>query len=418
MRFQSLVSKGYDKLPKIRCIFVAFCHTGVGKKQMGRHQTGHIFESASKAFHVRYYQTELVDGVPKRVQKSHLLCHKDNKHHSATCKAVKLLRDEFMRKVNVSQANEQDMRIVDFWEQRYMPFVQTNMKPSTVRGYLQIWTQHLQRHFGDMTLQSFRTHFGSQFLLGLTKTQGRRTLNHIRSLASGIFTHAINEGRLESNPWHDVRILGKVKPPKGTAHYTLEEAENIISALVDHVDAQLAVALSFFLGLRPGEIAALKWEDFDANAVHIRRSVVRGIVGTCKTPESEATLPLIDQVRIPLELWRQRCGNTSEGWVFENKNGKPLDLKDMVRRIIRPTLQVAGLEWKSLYAGRRGAGTVLIDLTNGNYAAAQELLRHKHMSTTLQFYKRQTESALANGMKALEAAANRKALANGNGSGE
>jgi len=202
-----------------------------------------------------------------------------------------------------------------------------------------------------------------------------------------------------------------VKPPKGTAHYTLEEAENIISALVDHVDAQLVMALSFFLGLRPGEIAGLKWEDFDANSVHIRRAVVRGVVGTCKTPESEATLPLIDQVRIPLELWRQKCGNPNEGWVFENQRGNPIDLKDLVTRIIRPTLQKAGLEWKSLYAGRRGAGTVLIDLTNGNYAAAQELLRHKHRSTTLQFYKRQTESALTNGMKALEAAANgRKAL--------
>src|SRR5947209_18801391 len=113
-----------------------------------------------------------------------------------------------------------------------------------------------------MTLQSYRTHVGSSFLLSLTKTQGRRTLNHIRSLASGIFTHAINEGRLESNPWHDVRILGKVKAPEGTAHYTIGEVEDIISALVEHVVAQLAVALSFFVGLRPSEIAGLNWEDF------------------------------------------------------------------------------------------------------------------------------------------------------------
>ena len=378
---------------------------------MGRHQSGHIFESASGAFHVRYYTTEIVDGQPKRVQRSHLLCHKDDKHYSTKCKAVKLLRDEFMRRVNVSQANEQDMTVADFWEQRYLPFVQANMKASTVRGYLQIWNQHLKHHFADMTLQSYRTHVGSSFLLSLTKTQGRRTLNHIRSLASGIFTHAINEGRLESNPWHDVRILGKVKPPKGTEHYTLEEAENIISALVDHVDAQLVVALSFFVGLRPSEIAAVRWEDFDRASVNIRRAVVNGIVGTCKTLESVATLPLIDQVLVPLQLWRQKCGNPTEGWVFENKNGKPMDLKDMIRRIIRPTLKTAGLEWKTLYAGRRGAGTLLIDLTNGNYAAAQELLRHKHMSTTLQFYKRQTESALTNGMKALQAAAN----GNGNG---
>jgi hypothetical protein len=49
-------------------------------------------------------------------------------------------------------------------------------------------------------------------------------------------------------------------------------------------------------------------------------------------------------------------------------------------------------------------------LTNGNYAAAQELLRHKHMSTTLNFYKKQTESALEAGTQALQDAANRRSL--------
>jgi integrase len=45
-------------------------------------------------------------------------------------------------------------------------------------------------------------------------------------------------------------------------HYTLEEAEDLISALVNHVDGHLILALSCFLAPRPGEIAALKWEDF------------------------------------------------------------------------------------------------------------------------------------------------------------
>ena len=372
---------------------------------MGRHQTGYIFESASGAFHVRYYTTEIVDGQPKRVQKSHLLCRKDNKYFSRTCKAVKLKREEFMLTVNVSQVNEQDMRVTDFWEQRYLPFVQENMKASTVSGYKQIWSQHLNDHFGDMTLQDYRTHVGSSFLLTLTKTQGRRTLNHIRSLASGIFTHAMNEGRLESNPWHDVRILGKVRPPKPTAHYTLEEAENIVSALVEYVDCQLMIALSFFAGLRPSEIAGLRWEDFDGQSVNIRRANVRNVIGTCKTPESVATLPLLTQVLIPLSLWRAKCGNPKEGWIFKNERGNPQDLKDVVRRTIRPTLKAKKLEWKGLYAGRRGAATAIIGLTGGNYAAAQELLRHKHMSTTLNFYKKQTQNALGDGLKALQIAA-------------
>ncbi len=46
---------------------------------MRRHQTGYIFESAPGAFHVRYYTTEIIEGQPKRGQKSRLLCHKDSK---------------------------------------------------------------------------------------------------------------------------------------------------------------------------------------------------------------------------------------------------------------------------------------------------------------------------------------------------
>jgi hypothetical protein len=52
----------------------------------------------------------------------------------------------------------------------------------------------------------------------------------------------------------------------------------------------------------------------------------------------------------------------------------------------------------------------MIGLTGGNYAAAQELLRHKHMTTTLQFYKKQTQEALSDGVKALNAALQPKAL--------
>jgi integrase len=101
---------------------------------------------------------------------------------------------------------------------------------------------------------------------------------------------------VDANAWHGAKALGKIRDTEGTAHYTLEEAENIISALVDHVDAQLAFALAFFLGLRPSEIAGLQWGDVDGSYLHIRRAYVRGEVGPTKTPESVAALPIIQPI--------------------------------------------------------------------------------------------------------------------------
>jgi integrase len=86
-----------------------------------------------------------------------------------------------------------------------------------------------------------------------------------------MFSEAVERGLRNDNPWH-VKLPKDCKESKATAHYTMEEAENLISTLVDHVDAQLVLALSCFLGLGPAEIAGLQWGDVDKAWIHIRRN--------------------------------------------------------------------------------------------------------------------------------------------------
>ena len=376
---------------------------------MGRYQSGHIYE-ASGAFFLRYYVSTIVDGKATRVQRSYRLCDKDDKYHSRTCKAVKQKAADHMDTVNANAAPVNDQTIAAFWEKTYLPFADENLRASTVHGYKQIWGQHLSVHFGTTALKDYKTHMGSLFLTSLAKKLGRATIQHIRSLASGIFAHAVNVGVIESNPWHDVKVLGKTKEPGETAHYTLQEAEDIISALVEHVDCQLIVAFAFFLGLRPGEIQGLRWEDIDSDPneqglrwIHIRRAVARNVIGETKTTSSVASLPLIAPVLIPLNLWRAQRGNPVEGWLFPNAKGKPVDLRSVIGRTIVPTLSAKKIEWKTLYAGRRGAATILTQLT-GDALAAKELLRHKNIAVTTDKYVKAIPEALLKGIKLLEAA--------------
>lgn len=415
------------------------------------YQQGSIYLH-NDTWYLKYRITELADGTPVRVHKTQPLCKRDDEHPGYEKKdkktgkskivpsaAVKLVRDKFMQKINADakQWNSaiQDMLITNFWTNHYLPYCEKEwkgkgMKPSTLNGYKKIWAQHLENHFAKRTLQTYTSDDAEAFLSNLKTKQNKNTLKHIRGLASAMFSEAMERklrDKKDLNPWK-VKIPKDAKDPQNTLHYTLEQAENMISALVDHVDCQLILALACFQGLRPGEIAGLKFEDFDSGWIHIRRAVAMGKVGTPKTLESVASIPLIDRVSFFFELWRKKCGDRKEGWVFENRDGNPLDLHNVINRVIIPHVngttkcvpcdlipKPSGVTWAGLYAGRRGACTVAIEATGGNYAVAQALLRHKSMTTTLNIYKKQiTPEAFKAGMKLLQAAV----VANENGKNE
>jgi integrase len=359
-----------------------------------RWQQGYLYE-ANNAWHVRYCVME--QGIRK--QKSKRLCDGDLPN-----KIVRQLFTEFMAKVNddqhPGQASSSDTAVVKFWDDIYWPFAQENLKPSTWHGYKQVWNQHLKDHFGTTLLRDYRTPRGSLFLTELAKTYGKRTVQHVRSLASGIFAHAVATGHVESNPWHDVKVLGRQIEPEATESYTLEEIENVISALVEHVEAQLVMALSFFAGLRKGEIQGLQWHDIDQNYIHVRRAVTRSIVGTPKTNKSIRSIPIIEPVRVLLVLWRSK--SRGDGWMFPNERGNPIELKDMARRVIRPALKKAGVQWKGFHAGRRGLGTTLRTLT-GNSNAGRDVLGHNTTQVTETHYEDRMPEEVLKGMKLLEA---------------
>ena len=420
---------------------------------MARLQRGHIFE-AFGAFHVRYYVTELVDGKPVRKQKSERLCTNDANHRlecnkrgkcspdpakekkPAWCRPIQRLADEVMDRVNKlsgtpdPDAPEDDLKIADFWKQTYLPHLEAEVKASTLNGYTKMWKSLLSKEFGEKTLKEYQTKMGTRFLtdLAMGKITGRkcgaRTVAHVKSLARATFGHATALGLIESNPWHDAMSLSK-KNSKGQTHaYTLEEAEDIVNALVDDSAARLVFALACFMGLRPGEIEALKWSDVSNGWLHVRRASWRGIVGTTKTEESVASVPLIQPVGAMLESWRVQSGNPTDGYMFpsnrrdENGELKPMVIHGLVKRDIIPVLEKKGVAWHGLYSGRRGCATLLTQLT-GNAVAAQYVLRHKNLATTTAFYVHPIQEAAVEGMKLQEAEiAKRKMLTAGNGGGQ
>ena len=365
------------------------------RKKRGATGGGYVYE-AFNAFHIRYYKTEIDDdGTVRRYQKSEKLCAKDAAHPNVTCKAVRDLRQQFMVTVNAQKPNSKDMPIGAFWP-LYLNHCnevrkdgQPRKKPSTVGCYTQIYEKHLKKHFGDLKLSEYEPKLGSALLDSLTAKLGINALKHLKVVGMSIFERAKKEERISVNPWREV-VIPEDAMPSVTVAYTEEEAAAIFAALKDRVDAQLAFALACYGGLRPGEIVGLKWEDVDGDWLHIRTSVVRGVIGTPKTQSSIAPVGISVQVRALLEAWWEQSGRKTEGWVFPNSRGgaMPVSPNNLAARVVVPALKKARLKWRGWYAGRRSCATWIIENTGGNAAVAQAQLRHKHMSTTTNVYKK------------------------------
>ncbi len=100
-----------------------------------------------------------------------------------------------------------------------------------------------------------------------------------------MYDYAVRKKYLAENPLTHVKILVRfkqvVKKTGKTETYNTEELAHINDYL-DRLYAEtsdtsyLAVKIDFLLGLRVGELVALKWEDWcDTNHLHIIREEVR-----------------------------------------------------------------------------------------------------------------------------------------------
>ena len=108
---------------------------------------------------------------------------------------------------------------------------------------------------------------------------------NLKTILNGMFEYAYRMKYLSENPMPKIRIGVKfrqmVKKTGKTQTYNTEEQEELITYLDkmfrETGDASfMAVKINFFMGLRVGELVALKWEDlYEGNQIHVVREEVR-----------------------------------------------------------------------------------------------------------------------------------------------
>ena len=186
--------------------------------------------------------------------------------------------------------------------------------------------------------------------------------------------------------------------PVNIRAFDSDEARRFIDAVSgERLEALYLLAVT--LGLRRGEVLALKWTDvdLDAGVVHVRASLQR-VNGSLqlsepKTRKSRRQLPMLEFVAKALRLHRMRQFEArllvgpewrDAGFVFTSGIGTPVDpanLLDDFKRILKK----AGLPSIRFHDLRHSAASMLLAL-NVHPRVVMELLGHSQISLTMNTY--------------------------------
>lgn len=203
-------------------------------------------------------------------------------------------------------------------------------------------------------------------------------------------------------------VLPKARPGAETYAYSLEEIMQMLLVLPE--PAATVVATAAFTGARRGEIRGMLWENYHGDQVRITQSIFRGHVDEPKTAKSKAPIPVIAPLAGFLQRHREACGNAQAGLIFRSPTGASLDLAQLARKVVRPALKTAKLNWHGWHAFRRGLATNLYRLGVPD-KTIQAILRHSNISTTMNVYVKSVAADATAALKAFEAMCNQHATA-------
>ena len=104
---------------------------------------------------------------------------------------------------------ERILTMVDFVESVYIPWIEQHHRPSTLKGYRQVWRQHLEPLCQRVWLKNIRTYDVQGWLNAIAKSSSlsRNSLKRVQSTLSGIFSLAKQRGHYEGvNPVQNTRV--------------------------------------------------------------------------------------------------------------------------------------------------------------------------------------------------------------------
>ena len=357
-------------------------------------QNGQIIRSANgKKWYLRYYTGVITDGKRERTSVFIADYNDQYRNESQVEKHPKVAA--ILRPV-AGQAQPGELTMAQFIETIYLPYVEANKRPSTAKGYRNLYNGKkgggFRQYLNGTPLKEFGVPAAQRVIEAYkaAKNPTTVTLIHIKAFMVSAIWHAMRKGFFGENYTGSNPLAGEsldltARPSSSTHAYTFEEITAMLEAIHNQTYKDLMVTAAF-TGLRASEIRGLRWQDinFETNVLNVEQSYWgnKGPQPT-KTTSSRAAIPMIPQLAVVLKARRKENPDTK--YVFEGIHMTPLDIESIGSKKIKPALKKVGQTWYGWHAYRRGLATLLRDLGEA-METTSAIMRHSNIGITMKLY--------------------------------
>lgn len=283
------------------------------------------------------------------------------------------------------------------------------LKDTTIRSYRYTYEQYIKSQLGRKPVNSIKKSDIKRFYNDLVEGQGFgiNTINRIQSVLHQVFSVAVDDCYIRSNPSNGA--ISDLKKSKGlTAKkrkaLTLEEEKIFLDFIKD--STRFSRWYSIFVvmlgtGMRVGEVTGLRWQDIDFgdNVININHALVYSpnsdgkFVFKISNPKTEASVRSVPMMRAVRDILLREsatpAGNTE--FIFTNRAGNPhyqTALNDAINNIVRSCNEEYGydiLPHFSCHTLRHTFATRMCE-RGVNMKVVQDVLGHTDISITMNIY--------------------------------
>lgn len=377
-----------------------------------RFQNGRVEETGKrvKKWKGHYYvYVRQPDGTEKRAHRAKVLGLKSAmRKREAEEELRKVIERETKQSLSAGAVplSGKDLTVRWFFENRFRPMMEPKWKESSRKELIGNIERYVLRLIGETPLAKLDK-FELQMQANQLATKfSDSVVEKYLVWSKAILEEAVDQDFIPKNP------ARKLTKPQTRAINKRTANEREIRVVMQCMEGRVRVVLmlSFVLGLRPGELLALRWNDVLEASLRIDENARYGKLYVPKTKASEASVWLPAEMRSEL-LAIRTADAQPEDFIFPNAISGVYRLDNFRKRILKPALLEAKNKAKSLglpgeslksitfQVCRRTCGTLMQN--HGNVKDIQAHLRHAQASTTLGVYVQEIPESVQNAVHSL-----------------